>query len=118
MGYLGAVALPVVPGHEERVRNFGKEVAEHQEEWERLNREAGGWKHFAMFLQESPMGNLAITTWEMEDPTAVRQSFTDSAHDTWWLDFLRDVHGIDIRNWPPGQPPPAPPPLVFEWRQS
>jgi hypothetical protein len=54
----------------------------------------------------------------MEDPTAVRQSFTDSSHDTWWLDYLRDVHGIDIRNWPPGQPPPTPPSMVFEWRQT
>src|SRR5436309_26533 len=35
VGYFGAVALPVVPGQEDRVRNFGKEVAEHQEEWER-----------------------------------------------------------------------------------
>jgi hypothetical protein len=62
------------------------------------------------------MGNLAVQTWEMEDPAAVRQSVTDSAHDTWWLDYRRDVHGIDLRNWPPGQPPPTPPPLVFEWR--
>jgi len=116
MGYFGAVALPIVPGQEDRVRNLGEEVAQHKEEWERLNHEAGGWKSFAMFLQESPMGNLAITIWELEDPTQVRQSFTGSAHDAWWLDFLRDVHGIDIRNWPSDQPPPTPPSMVFEWR--
>ena len=116
MGYLGAVALPIVPGQEDRVRNFGQEVAQHQEEWERLNREAGGFTTWAMFLQETPMGNFAIQAWELEDPSKVRQSFTGSAHDTWWLDFLRDVHGIDLRNWSPDQPPPSPPPLVFEWR--
>jgi hypothetical protein len=116
MAYLGASAFPVVPGQEERVRNFGQEVALHQEEFDRLNREAGGWKHFAVFLQESPMGNLAIMTWELEDPTKVRQAFTDSPYDNWWLDYLRDVLGIDIRNWPSDQPPPSPPPQGFEWR--
>jgi hypothetical protein len=41
MGYLGAVAFPIVPGQEDRVRNFGEEVAKHQDEWERLMRENG-----------------------------------------------------------------------------
>ena len=116
MGYLGAVVFPIVPGQEDRVRNFGDEVAKHQDEWERLNREAGDWKHFAMFLQETPMGNFAINTWELEDPSKVRLAFTDTAYDQWWLDYIRDVFGLDIRNWPQDQPPPSPPPMVFEWR--
>lgn len=117
MGYIGVAVLPVVPGQEDRVRNFGKEVAQHQEEWERLCREAGGFTRFSVFLQETPMGNFALQTWELEDPGKVRQSFTDSAHDTWWLDYLRDVHGLDLRNWPADQPPPTPPPLVFDWKE-
>jgi hypothetical protein len=36
--------------------------------------------------------------------------------DTWWLDYLREVHGIDPRNWLADQPPPTPPLLVFEWK--
>ena len=116
MGYFGAVALPVVPGQEDRVRNFGQELAQHQDEWERLNREAGGYTSFAVFLQESPMGNLAILTWEADDPSKIRMSFTDSPYDTWWLDYLRDVNGLDLRNWPADQPPPMPPPMVFGWR--
>ncbi len=116
MGYLGAVVLPIIPGQEERVRNFAQEVAQHQEEWERLNREAGGWTQFAVFLQETPMGNFAIQTWEVEDPSSVRQSFGTSPYDSWYQDYLRDVHGVDLRNWPADQPPPTPPPMVFEWR--
>ena len=118
MGHLGAVFFPIVPGQEDRVRNFGDEIAQHKEEWERLMRENGGWKHFAVFLQETPMGNFAIQTWELDDPSQVRQSFGDSAYDAWWLDYLRDVHNIDVRNWPADQPPPSPPPMVFEWRKS
>jgi hypothetical protein len=115
MGVRGVVALPIVPGQEDRVRNFGQEVAQHQEEWERLNRETGGWSRFEIFLQETPMGNFAIHSWELEDPTKIRQMFTDSDYDAWWLDYLRDVNGVDIRNWPADQPPPMPPPLVYEW---
>ena len=116
MGYFGAAALPIVPGQEDRVRNFAQEVAEHQEEFERLNREAGGWKSFNVFFQETPMGNLMLNTWELEEPEKVRQAFTDSAYDAWWLDYLRDVNGLDLRNWPADADPPAPPPQVFEWK--
>jgi hypothetical protein len=115
MSFMGAVALPIVPGQEHRVRNFGQDVEQHQEEWERLNREAGGFSSFRVFLQETPMGNLALQVYELEDPTKVRTAFTTSAHDEWWLDYLRDVHGIDLRTWPADQPPPTPPPMVFEW---
>lgn len=113
MGYLTAAAFPVLPGQIERVRNFGKELQPNLEEFERLNREAGDFRRFAIFLQESPMGDLAIYVFEAEDPRTVRGSFTDSAYDTWWLDFLRDVHGLDIRSLPEVPPPP---PMVYEWK--
>jgi hypothetical protein len=111
-----AVAFPIVPGQEDRVRNFGQEVAQHQEEWERLNREAGGFTAFHVVLEEWPGLTVAIHSWEVEDPSKMRTAFIDSPHDAWWLDYLRDVHGIDLRNWPADQPPPTPPPLVFEWK--
>ena len=115
MGMQGAVALPVVPGQEDRVRNFGQEVGAHQEEWERLNREHGGYTRYAVFLQETPMGNFALHTWEYDGPEGMRNAFTDSDHDAWWLDYLRDVNGIDLRNWPADAPPPTPPALCFAW---
>jgi hypothetical protein len=115
VGYTGAVALSIVPGQEDRVRNFEQELAPHRQEWERLNREAGGWTRFSVHFQETPMGNFMVNSWELEEPEKVRQAFTDSPFDAWWLDFLRDVNGIDLRNLPPEQAP-TPPPLVFEWR--
>jgi len=115
MGYHGAVFFPILPGQEDRVRNFGQEVAQHHDEWEGLNREAGGFTSFRVYFQETPMGNFAIQTWEVQDPSRIRSAFTDSEFDAWWLDYLRDVHGVDIRNWPPDQPPPTPPPMVYEW---
>ena len=113
MGYLTAAAFPVMPGQVERVKNFGQEVDPHKKEFDRLNREAGDFKRFSVFLQESPMGDLAIFVFEFDDPSKVRTSFTDSPYDTWWLDYLRDVHGLDIRALPEV---PSPPPMVFDWK--
>jgi hypothetical protein len=116
VGEFMAVAFQIVPGQEDRVRNFQQEVTQHQEEWERLNREAGGFTAYRVVLDKWSGLNVAIHSREVENPEKVRMAFTGSAHDTWWLDYLRDVHGIDLRNWPADQPPPTPPPLVFEWR--
>jgi hypothetical protein len=114
MGYLTAVAFPVLQGQAERVKNFGQEVEPHKEEFERLNRDAGDFKRFSVFLQESPMGDLALFVFEFDDPSKVRTSFTDSPYDTWWLDYLRDVHGLDLRAaLEEGQ---TPPPMVFDWK--
>lgn len=113
MSYLAAVAFPVLPGQSERVKNFGQEVEPHTEEFERLNREAGDFKRFSVFFQETPMGDLALFVLEFDDPSKMRTSFTDSAYDTWWLDYLRDVHGIDVRSLPEV---PGPPPMVFDWQ--
>jgi L-rhamnose mutarotase len=111
MGKLVASALPVLPGQVERVRNFGQEVGRFQEEWERLNRE-GTFTKYSVLLQEGPQGALAIHVWEIEDPTRARAAMTDSEYDNWWQDYLRDVHGIDLRSLPAVPPPP---PVVFEW---
>jgi hypothetical protein len=116
MGMLGAAVFPVVPGREERVRNFGSEIAEHLAEFERLNREGGKWTQFAVFLQETPMGNLAIITWELEEPENVRVAFADTPFDNWWQDYLRDVLGFDIRSFLADQPMPALPSTIYEWR--
>jgi hypothetical protein len=112
VGYLSASVFPVLPGQKDRVKNFGNELAPHIEEFERLNRD-GTFTRFNVYLQETPMGDFAIWAFEVDDPTKVRTSFTDSAYDTWYLDYLRDVHGVDIRSM---TEVPNPPPLVYEWK--
>jgi hypothetical protein len=115
MSYVSAAAFPILPGQAERVRNFGAELEEHREEFERLNREHGVFRRFSVFLQESPMGDLALYVFELADPSTVRFAFTDTPYDTWWQDYLRDVHGLDIRALPAVPPPP---PVVFDWQAS
>ncbi|HJP65605.1 MAG TPA: hypothetical protein VKA30_04795 [Actinomycetota bacterium] len=115
MAYVTAAAFPVLPGQADRVRNFAKELEPHMEEFERLNKEAGDFRRFSVFLQESPMGDLAIFVFEVADPSKVRLAFTETPYDQWWLDYLRDVHGLDIRGMPEV---PSPPPIVYDWQAS
>jgi hypothetical protein len=111
MGPWIAAALPVLPGQSERVRNFAKEIEPHLEEFERLNREATVTR-YANWLQSTPAGDVEIVVMEVEDPSRIRSTFTDSAYDRWWLAYLRDVHGIDMTGPNPAQAPP----VVWEWR--
>ncbi len=109
MPFMASLALPVLPGKAERVRKVGKEIAQHQAEWERLCRETGDFQHYNITLQESPMGDLCIYSMVLEDPSRVRSTFGESEYDRWWLGFVRDVHGIDLQG---GAAMPA---SVFTW---
>jgi hypothetical protein len=110
MGVLIAAALPVLPGQSDRVRSFDSDLEPHREEWERLNREATVTR-YSTFLQESPQGDVALVVMQVDDPTKIRSTFTDSAYDTWWLDYLRDVHGLDLRSMSPEDYPAAATPV-------
>ena len=111
MGELIAFTAPVQPGKSDRVRSFGEELAEHQAEFERLNKEATVTR-FAITLQETPMGDFAIFLTEADDPTRLPRTFTDSAYDTWWVAWLKDVIGLDLAAMPE---PPAPPQVAYDW---
>lgn len=110
MGNLFAAALPVLPGRSDRVRAFGEELEAIRDEYDQLNTNATMSRH-VVFLQSSPMGDLAIHIFEADDLTRIQREFTDSAHDKWWLGFLKDVHGIDLLNMPE---PPTPAEMVFD----
>jgi hypothetical protein len=114
MGVLISYALPIVPGQEDRVRRLRDEMGPHIEEFERLNKEATVTR-FWSYLQETPMGNLAIYTMEVDDPSRIRPLVdAGTPYDEWWLDFTRDVHGMNLRNITPEQRPASPVP-VFMW---
>jgi hypothetical protein len=114
MGIQIAVAFPVLPGQADRVRHFDEEIEQHTDEWERLNRGATVTR-YGVWLQESPMGDLAIVVMEADDPTQISREFTETDYDQWWLDYLRDVHGIDLHGVSQEQIP-TPPPQVYEWK--
>jgi len=114
MGMLITVALPVLPGQSDRVRNFATEIAPHIAEFERLNREATVTRYVS-YLQELPTGDVELVVMEVDDPTKFRLAVTgDTPYDQWWIGYLRDVHGVDLPSMPPDQVPQPPPP-TFVW---
>ena len=114
MAYVASAAFPVLPGKADRVRNFAQEVAPHKAEFDRLCRDAGAFRYFNVTLQPSPMGDLCIYSFVFDDPGKVRMRFSNSDYDKWWTDFVKDVHGIDLR----APDIPSPPPSVFTWEAA
>lgn len=110
MGDLFAAALPILPGQSDRVRAFGRELEAVRDEYDQLNKNATLSRH-VVFIQPSPMGDLAIHVMEGDDLARIQRDFDDSAHDKWWLGFLKDVHGVDLLNMPE---PPQPSEMVFD----
>ena len=118
MGILVSYAVPVLPGQEDRVRNFEQELRDNglMEDFEALNDQATV-SRIQTNLQEDPAGGpaIAITTMEVEDPTRVGREFGDSAYDKFWTTYLTEVHGFPNLTGIPTDQMPSPPPVVFSW---
>jgi len=99
-------ALPIKPGQAERVAKFAAELEGRglRAEYDQLNAE-GTIRQHMITIQPGPPMDLAIHTLVVEEMAKMGRMFTSGAYDTFWLDFLRDVHGIDVRM---GQAPPNP----------
>jgi hypothetical protein len=91
-------ALPIKPGQMERVLKFGAELDGRglRAEYNQLNEVATIRQHL-LAVQPGPPIDLAIHTLICEDMNKLGRMFTNGAYDEWWLDFLRDVHGLDVR---------------------
>ena len=91
-------ALPIKPGQTERVLKFGAELDGRglRAEYDQLNEVATIRQHL-IAIQPGPPIELAIHTLVCDDMNKLGRMFTNGAYDQWWLDFLRDVHGLDVR---------------------
>jgi hypothetical protein len=91
-------ALPIRPGQTERVLKFGAEIDGRglRAEYDQLNQVATIRQHLVA-VQPGPPIELAIHTLICEDMNKLGRMFTNGPYDQWWLDFLRDVHGLDVR---------------------
>jgi hypothetical protein len=78
-----AYALPIVPGQAERAGRFAAELEERglRSTYDELNRAASVRQHLT-FLQPTPMGDLLVTVFDVNDPTKLLRPFGDSAYDS------------------------------------
>ncbi len=107
-----AFVLPVLPGKTEVVRRFGVEMSgPRRGEAEESQRRIGITRQM-VWLQQTPQGDMCVVYWETDDPARVFQKWasSDNPFDRWFLEQLKEIHGIDLT-----QPPP-PNELIYEWQ--
>jgi hypothetical protein len=111
-------ARPIVPGRIGRVRRFPEELGAHRAEYDALNAGYGIRSHVMWVSHLVDDVDLWVNIYEMDpdDMARMRQRTWDpegSAYDRWWLEWVQDVFGVDMRT---SHGLAAPPERVFEWQ--
>jgi hypothetical protein len=93
-----AFALPVLPGKAEAARRFVREVlGPRRADWDDLQRRQGVTRE-SYFLQTAPEGDLLLVVGE--GTFAPVAAWIDPARipfDRWFIEQVRDVTGVDVR---------------------
>ena len=111
-----AMAVPILPGQAEGIRRMRDEaLGPHRREYEESRRRMGVTKEKA-WVQQTPLGEMAVVYWEVEEPQRALRQLAESQEqfDVWFRQFIQNVHGMDFAQ---EGPPPAPE-LVFDWEAS
>lgn len=110
-----AMALPILPGQAEGIRRMREEaLGPRRSEYEESRWRMGITKEMA-WVQPTPMGEIVLVYWEVEDPQRALRQMVESQDqfDVWFRQFIQNVHGVDMA----GEPPPSSE-LVFDLQAS
>jgi hypothetical protein len=110
-----AMTLPILPGQAEGIRRMRDEaLGPRRSEYEESRRRMGVTKEQA-WVQTTPMGQIVIVYWEVDDPQRALRQMAESQDqfDIWFRQFIENVHGVDIAQ---EQPPASE--FVFDWEAS
>jgi hypothetical protein len=101
-----AMAVPILPGQTERWRRFVGELAGARGDAYRASRQRLGLRE-RVFFQTTPHGDLVTLVLEGDDPAAAFAAFGagDDAFTQWFVQEVQAVHGVDLRQPPPGPLP-------------
>lgn len=108
-----ALGLPVLPGQAEAIRRMQDEaLGPRRTEYEESRRRLGITKEM-VWVQRTPVGEMALIYWEAENPQRALEEMARSQNefDNRFRQFLQEVHGVDVTQ---EQPPPSE--LVFNWQ--
>jgi len=94
-----AFAVPILPGKTETDREamrsvmVGERTGEH-----RASRVRHGITREAVWLQQTPMGDLAVVYLEADDIASALAGLasSDDPFDQWFRDVVQECHGIDL----------------------
>jgi hypothetical protein len=103
MKQLLAMAVPILPGKTNQWKKFSDELngsrhREFAESRKRLN------VHERVFLQSTPHGDFAVVTLEGPNPEEAFKKFSEGNDEftKWFNSQVKELHGMDLRNPPPG----------------
>ena len=111
-------ARPILPGKTDRVRRLAEELAPHRVAYDALNAGYGIRSHVMWVSHLVGDVDLWVNIYEMdaEDMARMRLRTWDpdgSAYDGWWLGWVLDVFGVDMRT---ANGLAGPPERVFAWQ--
>ena len=115
---LFASAVPLAPDKTGRYRNLATELEPHLDEYEGLNARFQV-SHHAFWINHARNGTeLGVSVYDIAKEGLAEMSNREwdsaSAYDRWWLGFVGDVNGFDLRAEPAHA---APPEQVFAWER-
>jgi hypothetical protein len=95
---LNAIAIPVPADKKAAWQAFVDDLNGRWKKEYRESRERAGL-HERAFLQETPMGSIVIVTHEGDDAEHAFQRIVanDDEFTRWFLDAVKEVHGVDLR---------------------
>ena len=105
-----AIVMPILPGKKDKWLKMIEEInsPSAKSEFDSVRENAG--LHERTFLQETPMGDFVILTYDGDDPIAGFGQIMQSMDED-FAAFALDVHGLDA-----SAPPPPMPRLVYDSR--
>ncbi len=108
-----AFAAPILPGKLDTWKQFNAEIDGARHDEYVASRKRHGITRERVWRQETPMGDFAVV--HVQGPGAEnmmpQMGASTDPFDIWFRDSVKDIHGIDMT-----QPPPGPPPtLVHEF---
>ena len=108
-----AYSVPILPGKTEEWKRFCRELLESRRNEYEASRRRIGIKRECAYLQQTPLGDMAVIYIEADGIARVNQSLatSDDPFDKWFRGRVLDIHGIDLTQPLPGQRPE----IVFEW---
>ena len=108
-----AFVFPVLPGKAEQARAFGKEVMGPRASEMDASRRPLGVTREAVWVAQTPMGDMGIVLIEGENVAEANRRFAASTEpfDVWFKETVLDFSGVDFN-----QPIPAMPEVLYDNR--
>jgi len=106
MSQMIAMAIPIIPEKSEQWKEFVHKLNnEYRDEFR--NSRNGVGLHERTFFQHLPNMDIVIVTLEGEDPMGGFQKIfrKDDEYTNWFVNQVKNVHGVDLRQPLPGPPP-------------